>query len=57
MDCIYLKKKIKKKKEKYFIKSNLKNLKVFTSKIKWIEAFGDYVKVVTDEDSNLYFLL
>jgi DNA-binding LytR/AlgR family response regulator len=36
-----------------FIKSNLKKLKVFTSKIKWIEAYGDYVKVVTDEDSNL----
>ena len=28
-------------------------MKVFTSKIKWIEAYGDYVKVVTDEDSNL----
>ncbi|WP_291114569.1 LytR/AlgR family response regulator transcription factor [Flavobacterium sp. UBA6135] len=36
-----------------FIKSNLKKLKIFTSKIKWIEAHGDYVKVVTDEDSNL----
>jgi two-component system LytT family response regulator len=36
-----------------FIKSNLKKLKVYTSKIKWIEAYGDYVKVVTDEDSNL----
>ena len=36
-----------------FIKSNLKKLKVFTSKIKWIEAYGDYVKVVTEEDSNL----
>jgi DNA-binding LytR/AlgR family response regulator len=39
--------------EHIFIKSNLKKLKIFTSKIKWIEAFGDYVKVVTDEDSNL----
>jgi DNA-binding LytR/AlgR family response regulator len=36
-----------------FIKSNLKKLKIFTSKIKWIEAFGDYVKVVTEEDTNL----
>ena len=36
-----------------FIKSNLKKLKIFTCKIKWIEAYGDYVKVVTDEDSNL----
>ncbi|MEN9323574.1 MAG: Chemotaxis response regulator protein-glutamate methylesterase [Bacteroidota bacterium] len=39
--------------EHIFIKSNLKKLKIFTSKIKWIEAFGDYVKVVTEEDSNL----
>ncbi|MGL2993224.1 LytR/AlgR family response regulator transcription factor [Flavobacterium sp. TSSA_36] len=36
-----------------FIKSNLKKLKVFVSKIKWIEAYGDYVRVVTEEDSNL----
>ena len=36
-----------------FIKSNLKKLKVFTNKIKWIEAYGDYIKVVTEEDSNL----
>src|SRR6478609_8218790 len=36
-----------------FIKTNLKKLKVYTSKIKWIEAFGDYVKVVTEDDSNL----
>jgi DNA-binding LytR/AlgR family response regulator len=39
--------------EHIFIKSNLKKLKIFTSKIKWIEAFGDYVRVVTEEDSNL----
>jgi DNA-binding LytR/AlgR family response regulator len=39
--------------EHIFIKSNLKKLKVYTSKIKWIEAFGDYVRVVTEEDSNL----
>lgn len=36
-----------------FIKSNLKKLKVYTNKIKWIEAYGDYVKVVTEEDTNL----
>lgn len=36
-----------------FIKSNLKKLKVFTSRIKWIEALGDYVKVVTEDNSNL----
>lgn len=39
--------------EHIYIKSNLKKIKIFTSKIKWIEAFGDYVKVVTDESSNL----
>ncbi len=39
--------------EHIFIKSNLKKLKVFTNKIKWIEAYGDYVKVVTEEDTNL----
>jgi two-component system LytT family response regulator len=39
--------------EHIFIKSNLKKLKVLTSKIKWIEAYGDYVKVVTEDDSNL----
>jgi len=39
--------------EHIFIKSNLKKLKIFTAKIKWIEAYGDYVKVVTEEDSNL----
>ena len=39
--------------EHIFIKSNLKKIKIFTSKIKWIEAFGDYVKVVTDDSSNL----
>lgn len=40
-------------KEHIFIKSNLKKLKIFTSKIKWIEAYGDYVRVVTEDDSNL----
>lgn len=39
--------------EHIFIKSKLKKLKVFTSKIKWVEAFGDYIKVVTDEESHL----
>lgn len=39
--------------EHIFIKSNLKKLKIFTSKIKWIEAFGDYVKVVTEDSTHL----
>lgn len=36
-----------------FVKSNLKNFKVYVAKIKWIEAFGDYVKIITDEDGHL----
>ena len=39
--------------EHIFIKSNLKKLKIYTSKIKWIEAYGDYVKIVTEDDSHL----
>ena len=39
--------------EHIFIKCNLKKLKIFTAKIKWIEAFGDYVRVITEDDSNL----
>ncbi|WP_432669940.1 LytR/AlgR family response regulator transcription factor [Flavobacterium sp. SM2513] len=39
--------------EHIFIKSNLKKLKVFTSRIKYIEAYGDYVKVITDDDNHL----
>ncbi|MFK7001612.1 LytR/AlgR family response regulator transcription factor [Flavobacterium oreochromis] len=39
--------------EHIYIKSNLKKLKIYTAKIKWIEAFGDYVKIVTEEDSHL----
>lgn len=31
-----------------FIKSNLKKRKVFTKDIKWVEALGDYVKLITD---------
>lgn len=39
--------------EAIIIKSNLKKIKIYTSKIKWVEAFGDYIKVITDEDSHL----
>lgn len=34
-----------------FVKSNLKNRKVFLSKLKYIEALGDYVKFVTEKDN------
>ncbi len=36
-----------------YVKTNLKKIKVFLSKIKWIEAFGDYLKVITEEESML----
>ncbi|WP_134395761.1 LytR/AlgR family response regulator transcription factor [Flavobacterium psychrophilum] len=36
-----------------FIKSNLKKLKIYTAKIKWIEAYGDYVKIATEDDNHL----
>jgi DNA-binding LytR/AlgR family response regulator len=39
--------------ESIVIKSNLKKLKIFISKIKWIEAYGDYIKLVTDDESHL----
>jgi DNA-binding LytR/AlgR family response regulator len=39
--------------ESIVIKSNLKKLKIFLSKIKWIEAYGDYIKVVTDDETHL----
>ncbi len=35
--------------EHIFVKSNLKKRKVILSKIKWIEALGDYIKLVSDE--------
>lgn len=39
--------------ESIVIKSNLKKLKIYISKIKWIEAYGDYIKVVTDDETHL----
>ena len=35
------------------IKSKLKKLKIYIAKIRFIEAFGDYVKVVTDNNEHL----
>jgi len=39
--------------EAIIIKSNLKKLKIYTTKIKWVEAFGDYIKIITDDDHHL----
>lgn len=41
--------------EHIFVKSNLKKRKVYLDEIKWIEALGDYVKVVT-KDASLVVL-
>ncbi len=39
--------------EAIIIKSNLKKLKIYSTKIKWVEAFGDYIKIFTDDDTHL----
>jgi DNA-binding LytR/AlgR family response regulator len=36
-----------------FIKSKLKILKIYTSKIRWIQGSGDYLNVITEHDSHL----
>ncbi|MEB8347537.1 LytTR family DNA-binding domain-containing protein [Flavobacteriaceae bacterium KMM 6898] len=35
--------------EHIFVKSNLKKRKVILSKVKWVEALGDYIKLVSEE--------
>ena len=42
--------------EHIFVKSNLKKRKVYIKDIKWIEALGDYAKVVTEENSLVVFI-
>jgi len=39
--------------ESMVIKSNLKKQKIYFSKIKWIEAYGDYIKIITDDENHL----
>jgi DNA-binding LytR/AlgR family response regulator len=41
--------------EHIFVKSNLKKRKVYLDEIKWVEALGDYVKIVS-KDSSLVVL-
>ncbi|WP_224491031.1 LytR/AlgR family response regulator transcription factor [Robertkochia flava] len=41
--------------EHIFVKSNLKKRKVFLNEINWVEALGDYIKLVTDE-ANIVIL-
>ena len=37
--------------EHIFVKSNLKKRKIYINDIKWIEALGDYVKLITNNKS------
>ena len=37
--------------EHIFVKSNLKKRKIYLNEIKWIEALGDYVKLITNDKS------
>jgi len=39
--------------ETIIIKSNLKKQKIYTSKIRWVEAYGDYIKINTNEEIYL----
>ncbi len=39
--------------EYFIIKSNYKKHEIFLKDIKWIEALGDYVKIVTEENNLL----
>ncbi len=36
-----------------FIKSNLKKFKLPLNSIRWIEAYGDYIKIITEIDNHL----
>lgn len=45
----------KKEGDYIFVKSNFKKRKVYTNEIKWVEANGDYVKIIT-EDTNFVVL-
>ncbi|NKI27293.1 two component transcriptional regulator, LytTR family [Arenibacter nanhaiticus] len=47
--------KVSEDEEHIFVKSNLKKRKVILNEIKWIEALGDYIKLVTD-DANIVIL-
>jgi DNA-binding LytR/AlgR family response regulator len=39
-----------------YVNSNLKKVKVIISEIKWIEGLGDYIKLVTIDNSNILVL-
>ncbi|MCK0145921.1 LytTR family DNA-binding domain-containing protein [Arenibacter sp. F26102] len=39
--------------EYIYVNSNLKKTKLFLNEIMWIEAYGDYVKIITNEKKTL----
>lgn len=39
-----------------FVNSNLQKKKVIVNQIKWIEALGDYIKLVTEDDNTILVL-
>ncbi len=43
--------------EHIFIKSNFKNVKLYTSKINWLEAYGDYVKIILEGTNDVHTVL
>ena len=36
-----------------FVSSRLKKVKILLREIKWVEGLGDYLKIITEEDSHL----
>ena len=50
---LFNKPEIKDNDDTIFVKSNLINKKLKLSSIKWVEAVGDYVKIVTDTENHI----
>ncbi|WP_273567417.1 LytR/AlgR family response regulator transcription factor [Maribacter halichondriae] len=42
--------------EHIYVNSNLKKVKVFINDVNWVEGFGDYVKIVTDDKNGILVL-
>jgi len=42
--------------EHIYVNSNLKKIKVFINDVNWVEGFGDYVKIVTNDKNGILVL-
>ncbi len=42
--------------EHIYVNSNLKKIKVFVNDVNWVEGFGDYVKIVTNDKNGILVL-